>query len=164
MTQVAALPGKRGAPKGSGVIEYDPEIAEDICVRIATSGKGLATILASDDGFPSYAVVLRWLNSNAEFDEMFTRARELKADFIGDEILEIVDDLDEEANSRRVRADARIKLMEKLNPKRYGNRLDVTSGGEPLPAPPPSIVIDARVQSIMLTAAERKLGAELLDD
>lgn len=95
---------------------------------------------------PSVATVFRWLSeaNTAEwapgFREQYTRAKEESADAMAEEILDIAD---EELNTlqdnkmvnaaiqrNRLRVDTRKFLMAKMKPKRYGDKLDVTSGGE----------------------------------
>lgn len=72
--------------------------------------------------------------------------------------------IDGEAIQRsKVRVDTRRWLMSTLCRHVFGDKLDVTSGGEPLPAPSP-LVIDARVQTIMLAAASRRDADRLLED
>lgn len=184
-------------PLGRPARPYDPEIAEIICLEIATSAKGLSRICkehaerddpadrASGLGFPSIDTVLKWLNSNADFSQAYSRAKELQADFLADEIIEISDDAGGDAviryrggkqvaeidgtnvNRSRLMVDSRKWLAAKLRPKKYGDQLDVTSGGEPLPAPS-SVAIDARVQTLMMLAQRRQQDAQeaqkLLDD
>jgi hypothetical protein len=62
------------------------------------------------------------------------RAREDGCDVIGDEILTIVDDLEEDPASRRVRSDARLKLLARWDPKRWGDKLGLghADGMEPV--------------------------------
>jgi hypothetical protein len=86
----------------------------------------------------------------------------LQADMLGEGILDIADGAGQ-AHDKRVRIDARRWLMSKLNAPRYGDKLDVTSGGEKLPAPN-SVTIDARVQSIMLLGEARRRAAALFDE
>jgi hypothetical protein len=146
-------------PRGAPAWEYDPEIAEEICIRIASSSQSIITILASEKGFPGLSTVTKWLNSNADFSNAYARAKQFQADLLGEDILDIADSAELEAHDKRIRIDARRWLMSKLKPKVYGDKLDVTSGGEPLPAVSP-VQIDARVQTIMLLASERQRLAE----
>lgn len=103
---------------------------------------------------PSQSSVYKWLEDNDAFAEQYTRARTRQAEFMLDEIIEIADDttLDTEygdsgpkANSEwisrsKLRVDARKWAMSKLAPKKYGDKLDVTSGDKPLLAPTIQII------------------------
>jgi hypothetical protein len=47
-----------------------------------------------------------------------------RADRLASEILEIADDPSDDANSRRVRVDARKWVAAKLMPRKYGDRME----------------------------------------
>ena len=127
---------------------YSPETATRICQELI-DGKSLRAICAAD-GMPAKSTVLGWLQDDAipGFLDQYTRARELQAESLLDEVLEIADDETNDmvggangmtgnavAVSRsRVRIDARKWAMSKLAPKKYGDKLDVTSGGEKIPS------------------------------
>lgn len=61
----------------------------------------------------------------------------------------------------KLRVDSRKWLLSKLAPSRFGDRIDVTSGGEKLAASPQHI--DARVQSIVMQAAARMAKSQELE-
>ena len=48
--------------------------------------------ICRDGAMPSTSTVCKWLGKNADFAEQYTRARELQADALFDDILEIADD------------------------------------------------------------------------
>lgn len=135
---------------------FKQSVADKICERIAL-GESLRSI-CEDESTPSRVTVLRWLRSDAEWGEAFraqyARAREDQADSLFDEINEIADDgandwmeklnkdgeligwtVNGEAVQRsRLRIDARRWQAAKLRPKKYGEKLDVTSGGDKIPS------------------------------
>jgi len=131
---------------------FTPELAEQICTEIATTSKGLKTI-CSQEGMPAVRTVLYWLSEGdkKDGDEKFklflhnyTRARESQADVLADEILEIADETSKDTistekgeypdkewiNRSRLRVDARKWIASKLKPKKYGDKIDVTTDGE----------------------------------
>ena len=118
---------KVGRPSG-----YSEEVAGTICMEIM-AGKSLRTI-CSMEGMPSTSTVYAWLGQYQEFSDMYARAREVQADVLADEILEIADsDLD--PNRARVMIDARKWLAGKLRPKKYGDRVELdhkVEGGQGL--------------------------------
>lgn len=134
-------PGKLGAPT-----KYTPELAEEICHRIA-AGPGLATVLRAKDcthfdqsifelfphldGKLSFAAVQAWLETHASFAVLYARAFQHRADRLADEIVEIADAANGKSNSEvykaKLRVDARKWVASKLLPERYGDRLDVTA-------------------------------------
>lgn len=127
---------------------YTDELAEDICIKIATSSKSMKTIC--DELNISVATVLNWLTpGNAryieKFEKKYARAKEMQADWLADELLSIADDgsndtyTDSEGVGKtnfdhiqrsRLRVDARKWVASKLKPKKYSDKLDVTSMGE----------------------------------
>lgn len=94
---------------------------------------------------PTKWTILTWLRRGDEgekpYDEFlaqYTRAREIGADSLADDILEIADEArfgKIDPNAARVAGDLKKWSASKLRPKRYGDKLDVTSGGEKLPTP-----------------------------
>ena len=107
--------------------DYSIEKAAEICVRLA-DGQSLRAICRKDD-MPCLATVYVWLAKHPEFVEQYTRAKEDQGDTYADEIVDIADNVDEDANSRRVRVDARKWVAAKLKPKRYGDKVDLAHSG-----------------------------------
>lgn len=125
---------------------YKPEVGIQICEIIATSNKSMDTI-CKELNIP-IGTVLKWISGNEEFRENYTRAKEFQADFLAEEMLEIADDSrndtmtiykdgheirieDKEWTGRvRLRIEARKWIASKLKPKKYGDKLDITSEGE----------------------------------
>jgi hypothetical protein len=101
-----------------------PQIKARICLEIA-EGKSLRNICLADD-MPALETVRVWLALDAEFSVQYARAREEQADYYADEIIEIADTA-EDANLARLRIDARKWKASKLRPKKYGEKLDLTS-------------------------------------
>lgn len=85
-----------------------------------------------------------WIDGNDEKVKQYARATELRAEALLDEIFDIVDETSKDTISTdkgdipnnewmqrsRLRYDARKWLISKLNPKKYGDKLDVTTDGE----------------------------------
>jgi len=122
--------------------KYTEAIAEQICDDIAHSNKGLFWICKSKDEYPSAKVVYDWIERYEDFRNKYARARELQAEFLADEIIDIADDTSndtlihektgaEYANSEwinrsRLKVDARKWKASKLAPKKYGDKLEHT--------------------------------------
>lgn len=102
---------------------------------------------------PCLSTVLYWLNDGQHeaFLEQYKVARDIQADLMVEDIIEIADDssldyttverddgsyktvIDREHVQRsRLRVDARKWTASKLKPRKYGDKVDVTSGGEPI--------------------------------
>lgn len=121
--------------------DFSPELATEICRRIA-EGASLRKVCQADD-MPDKATVLRWLaiRVNTEFRDQYARARELWADGLFDETLEIADDATndvkivetgdmaievvnhENIQRSRLRVDTRKWAAARLAPKKYGDRI-----------------------------------------
>jgi|SRR5687767_4358881 len=117
------MPG--GRPTG-----YTPELGELICERIA-QGTSLLSITEEPD-MPSYSMVMRWVINYAEFREKYTHARENQADAFIDKGAKELDNAtgkDEIIGAAR-RAEVRLKFAEKMHPRKYGNKLELSGSLE----------------------------------
>jgi hypothetical protein len=116
---------------------YSPEIAKEICDRLA-AGESLRAI-CDDAGTPARSTVLKWLTEHAEFSDQYAIARDAGLDVMADHVIEISDQepgtLDNGGTdtgrvaANRLRMDARRWYLSKLAPKRYGDRLNVEHSG-----------------------------------
>lgn len=125
---------------------YTQELADKICEELAL-GQSMRTVCAMDD-MPSMATVFNWLRTKPEFLEQYARAKEESTDAMAEEVLDIADNgvndwmektygettswvTNGEALQRsRLRVDTRKWLMSKMKPKKYGEKMDVTSDGK----------------------------------
>jgi hypothetical protein len=119
---------------------YTEALAAKICRRLA-EGETLRAI-CRDKAMPDKATVLRWLadKKKADFRDQYAHAREMQADALFDEALEIADDASgdwaadkdgkktfdhEHVQRSRLRVDTRKWAAGKLAPKRYGDKLNL---------------------------------------
>jgi len=156
-------------------------IIEYVCGQIA-AGRALSRVLSEDKGMPTGDTFWKWVQKQSTLADRVTQAREAGVEALLSEVIEIADTangdayidhdkagkpiarIDGEAIQRsKLRVESRFKYAQMIAPRKYGDKLDVTSGGEPLPPPSP-LVIDARVQTIMLAAQRRRDGEGLLED
>ncbi len=114
---------------------YSKELSNIICDRLIL-GESLRSI-CRDDAMPNLSTVVDWIKSNNEFSAQYATARELQAELIIDEILDIADDsskdvvntdlgkiVDQEVIQRaRLRVDTRKWLIGKMYPKKYGEKI-----------------------------------------
>ena len=130
--------------------DHTAELADAICEQLADD-KSLRAICSSDD-MPGRATVFRWLGAHEEFRDQYARAREAQADAIADECLHIADEplvgtitVDKQqsvgrgehahledvtevttkdgVDRSRLMIDARKWFAGKLNPKKYGPKI-----------------------------------------
>lgn len=124
---------------------------ELICQRIE-EGESI-TAVCKETGMPSVRCFYRALTDQNK-QQRYARAREVQMLGEADRILDVASDKSLTPEDRRVEVDARKWRASKLAPKRYGDRLDVTSGDKPLMDMDPERVA-ARVAELMARAKAR---------
>jgi hypothetical protein len=131
--------------------DFTQEIADAICDGIAL-GRSLRSICREDE-MPDQRAVFRWLHANEAFRQQYARAREMQADTLADETLDIADDATndwmerqgqdgqsayvlngEHVQRSRLRIDQRKWMAGKLKPKVYGERVQVDANVRVKPA------------------------------
>ena len=167
------MANKKPAPKKRKIGRpslFTEALAAEICRRLA-EGETLRSV-CRDKAMPDKATILRWLadKKKADFRERYVYAREMQADALFDEALEIADDasgdwavdkdgkkvLDHENIQRsRLRVDTRKWAAGKMAPKRYGDKLQHTGeGGGPIRVRPDL----SKLSDEELNVIERILG------
>ena len=141
--------------------DYNEEIASELCSRLA-EGRSLRSV-CKDEDMPDKATVFRWLGAvddkdeykHTAFRDQYARAKEEAADAMAEEIIEIADDtphvitgVDRSDNARvqaqKMRVDTRKWIMAKFKPRKYGEKLDLTSDGRRITTPPPVYVSEIK--------------------
>ena len=136
-----------------------PALIDTIMARLA-AGESLRSILRSD-GMPTMTSVMRWLAEDKALREQYARAREVQAETLFDEILDIADDgsndwietdkgriLDHEHVQRsKLRIDARKWMAAKMAPKKYGDKPEPDEELVPTPVSVHVNVVDASKSS-----------------
>ena len=87
-----------------------------------SNGKAL-TVICKDPDMPDYATFQKWLLRDPDLFREYARARQLQADYYADETVEIAD-TDPNVARARNRMDARRWHASKLNPRKYGERIN----------------------------------------
>lgn len=140
---------KRAPRKGEGRPEiYSQELSDRVCEKIA-EGYSMRTVCKPDD-MPSIATLFKWIREKPEFAKQYANATQERTEAMSEDILDIADDGSndlmtiqkgkesysienkEVTNRSRLRVDTRKWLMAKMKPKKYGDHVDVTSGGKPI--------------------------------
>lgn len=130
-------------------------IFEYVCQEIE-KGRALRNVL-KDENMPSTSTFYQWLDNDEVKAKQYARATEVRADIIFDDILAIADENTNDTSINengievvnndviqrsRLRIDARKWVLSKLNPKKFGDKTDVTSGGEKIQNIPTSIQVE----------------------
>ena len=120
------------------------EAFNNIIKGISEDGKSLRSMLL-DENMPSSRTFYIWLDSDEEKVKQYARACDDRNEKIVDDILHISDSTEfdtkivgdgaevpnhEWISRSKLRVDSRKWLLGKLNPKKYGNTVDITSGGD----------------------------------
>jgi len=110
-------------------------------------------------GIMSSETFYKLIHDSEELTKRYARACEVRADKMFEEILEIADNKDNDIETleldgveiqksnkevierTKIRIDARKWMIGKMQPKKYGDKLDVTSAGNEIKQAPPTITI-----------------------
>lgn len=121
--------------------DYSPEVAARICEEMIT-GRSLRSICADSD-MPSISSVYLWMSKHPEFSQQYARAQVDRATAMAEEILEISDDSADDVliqddraypNSvsvarDKLKVDTRKWLLSRMDPKRYGDKVETVHSG-----------------------------------
>ena len=127
-------------------VRFAPEVAAELCQRIASSARSLRSV-CSDDDMPALATWFRWLEEHEGLREQYARARLMRTQVRAEDIVSIADDRELPVEDRKVMIDARKWEAARIDRATYGDkqqvehsggvRLDVVTG-VPEPSPEPS--------------------------
>lgn len=124
------------------------EVFNTICDELE-KGFSLRSILRREN-MPSSRTFFKWIDEDTEKVKQYERSVELRSELLFDEIIEIADKQgedvgeDEQGNKvinhnivqrNRLQIDARKWALSKMLPKKFGDKTDITSGGEKISAP-----------------------------
>lgn len=146
--------------------EFDrAKIIDEICERIS-EGEPLRAI-CREDHMPSWKTVYDWVRDDADFASRIARARELGADAIAEQTVEILDEQPARIYSehgdrvdpgyvawQKNRAEQRLKLLAKWQPKKYGDRVNLEHSGEIALEKLTDAQIDARIAALTAGQAD----------
>jgi len=136
---------------GGRPTDYTQELADTMCAELS-QGRSLRSV-CQDDGMPSGKTFFSWLRTYPEFLKQYEAAKQESADAMAEDTLFIADtplegeeitikpDGSKEVKKsdmlghRRLQVDTRKWLMSKMKPKKYGDKLDMTTNGKDLPTP-----------------------------
>lgn len=117
----------------------DPQ-SENKAILAALRDHGNLRRACRENGIAVTTFITR-VEKSPELAEQYARAKEEGIERFADEIAEIADNESQDIFNPakvardRLRIDSRKWLLSKLIPKKYGDKLDVTSGGEKVPTP-----------------------------
>lgn len=113
-------------------------IIDSVCEAIA-DGRSVKSI-CKGEGFPNEATIYRWLDTDEDFRKRYARAKEVQADALFEECLEIADQYEkalehaeggiDHIQRAKLRIDTRKWMAGKLRPKKYGEKIGLSGDGE----------------------------------
>jgi hypothetical protein len=124
--------------------EDKDRIIDSICEEMC-KGRSLRDIIANDKGLISMPVFYEWLDADESKAKQYARACNIRQELMFEDILKISDcednDMytDKEGNERvnhdviqrdNLRVNSRKWVLSRMNPKKYGDKMDLTSDGE----------------------------------
>ena len=118
--------------------KYSEELATIIIDRLI-NGESLRKICSSDN-MPDKATVFRWLASNEQLRDQYKLAREIQADMLADDLLNIADTVYRTGGAltkAKLQIQTRMWIASKLKPRVYGNKPEP----QPTPQQPPALNI-----------------------
>jgi len=126
--------------------DYTQELADKFC-ELISNGLSLRSACKEED-MPSPATIFKWMREHDSFLKQYEKATQERTEAMAEELLDIVDDgtndyMTKNINGKdiqitnteniqrsRLRADTRKWLMSKMKPKKYGDKIDMTTNGE----------------------------------
>lgn len=132
---------KRGRPT-----KYTKKLAEVFCERIAL-GQSLRKVCEADD-MPAPKTIFQWMRKYEDFGKQYARACQERSEAqieelhdLGDEAIDLARRVDPKASGAvvqavRLKADNIKWAASKMKPQKYGEKIDLTSGGEKVEVAP----------------------------
>lgn len=129
--------------------EWEPVLSE-ILAAIATTPKSLESICREIESAPSARTVYRLIDADEELCQRYTRAKEAQLQILADQLIDLADTdricekvtikadgsrevvILDQVERTKVQIDTRKWLLAKLNPKKYGEKIqqDVNVTGQ----------------------------------
>lgn len=149
-----AFPVEHHNPAGGRPSLYTPVLAERICALIAMGFSKRA--IGDLPDMPNRSTIDEWLLRHEGFSSQYARACEIRAEGFAEEIVEISDRDDLDANDKKVRIDARKWTASKLLPRQYGESVTV-KGDKDHPLQFKRAVDLSEAELLAIAAGERAL-------
>lgn len=111
---------------------YDYDLCVEICSEVA-NGFNIKTVLASKQEYPTFQTWCNWKRNNQELFDLYIKSIQDKADSVEEELENIYDGLKNKTYDPST-ANVLIQTLKwkasKYYPKMFGDKTDITSGGE----------------------------------
>lgn len=117
--------------------KYNYDLCVEICEQVSV-GKNIKAVLESSDKYPTFQTFCNWKRNNIELFDLYVNSHQDKAVFLEHEMdsyrdMLLAKDIDPATYNTLVQT---LKWkMAKFYPKVFGDKLDLTSGGEKMQIP-----------------------------
>ena len=108
---------------------FTKELADEILKRIS-EGESVRSITRNEE-MPNASTVHAWVLDNDVFSKHYARAKDIGAETEAEELEEIAR-TEPDVQRARLIVDTKKWTMSKKLPRKYGDKLDVTTAGEPI--------------------------------
>lgn len=132
-------------------------------------GRSLNRVLKEDEGMPSPSAFWRWHMADDDIRDNLARARENGVEALMDEAIDIANTpligevrvtkgekvevrQEDMLGHRKLQVDTRLKYAQMIAPRKYGPKVDLTSGGKPIT----NDVGDAAARAAAILSAARE--------
>lgn len=132
---------------------YTQDLADLICERAAMGMSARRNMTPED--MPALSTFFKWLREHEDFSQQYARAKEEATEAMSEDLLDIADDGSndymedeymkgktpgwalngENIQRSKLRVDTRRWLMAKMKPRKYGDKLDLSTNGKDMPTP-----------------------------
>lgn len=111
----------------------DDRVAIQAAILEWVSDGGTVRSFCRLPGMPNQRTISRWTQEEPQFAAAFLQAKDEGYDAISQDVLDIIDSRDhddpEDVQRRKMRAEYRLKLLAKWDPRRYGDKAQVEHQG-----------------------------------
>ena len=124
--------------------EYNYDLCVDICNELA-NGQNIKRILDSNNNYPDWTTFRRWKQNNEELRTLYINSQQDKAIALEnelDDLRDLITAKEIDASTYNVLAQTIKWKMAKFYPKVFGEKTDITSGGEKIQSAPTSIHVE----------------------
>ena len=124
--------------------EYDFEMCKTICSEVA-EGYNIKTILRSKPEYPTFQTWCNWKREHQELFDLYVKAMQDIAESEIEEIDNVYDMLKSgeiEPSVANVLIQTKKWTASKFYPKMFGDKTDITSGGEKIQSAPTTIQVE----------------------
>lgn len=110
--------------------DYNEALAADICEKLV-EGQSLRAVCRLET-MPSISSVMMWLTKHPSFAEQYATSTEERAIGMFEDMFDIADDVEAEPSKvakAKLRIDTRKWALARMNPKKYGDKVEQTLVG-----------------------------------